>query len=84
MISAFLLLGLGLRRDREWRRYSAYSLVARLITLVFVALLFMSFAPGTLLGPLQIGGLMERILAVFTLFRYVVFGWRLYQTRTEK
>ncbi len=84
MISAFLLIGLGLRRNRTWRGWGTYSLIAAVVTLVLVALMFWLFTPGTPLAPLQLGGLMERVVSVETLAWYVVFGWRLYNTQTER
>src|SRR6266498_5390271 len=81
MISAFLLIGLGLRRNRTWRGWGTYSLIAAVVTLVLVALMFWLFTPGTPLAPLQLGGLMERVVSVETLAWYVVFGWRLYNTQ---
>ncbi len=47
MISAFLVIGLGLRRDSQWRGWGTYSLVAALVTLVLVAIEFWAFTPGT-------------------------------------
>jgi hypothetical membrane protein len=78
MISAFLVIGLGLRRNSRWRGWGTYSLVAALVTLVLVAVMFWVFTPGTPLAPAQVGGLMERVLSVEMLAWYVVFGWRLF------
>ncbi len=78
MISAFIVIGLGLRRTSQWRGWGAYSLVTALVTLVLVAVEFWVFTPGTPLASAQVGGLMERVLSLETLAWYVVFGWRLF------
>jgi hypothetical membrane protein len=78
MISAFIVIGLGLRRTSQWRGWGTYSLVAALVTLMLVAIEFWVFTPGTPLAPAQVGGLMERVLSVEMLAWYVVFGWRLF------
>ncbi len=77
MLSAFSIIGFGLRRDPHWRGWGNYSLVAALVTFVLAAIMFWVFTPGTLLAPLQVGGLMERVVSVETLAWYVAFGWRL-------
>jgi hypothetical membrane protein len=78
MISAFIVIGLGLRRNIQWRAWGTYSLVAALVTLLLVAVEFWAFRPGTPLAPARVGGLMERVLSVEMLAWYVVFGWRLF------
>ena len=78
MISAFIVIGLGLRRNSQWRGWGTYSLVAALVTLVLVAIEFWVFTPGTPLASAQVGGLLERVLSVEMLAWYVVFGWRLF------
>ena len=78
MMSAFLVIGLGLRRTSHWRGWGTYSLVAALVTLVLVAVEFWAFTPGTPLAPAHVGGLLERVLSVEMLAWYVVFGWRLF------
>jgi len=77
-ISAFIVIGLGLRRDSKWRGWGTYSLVTAGVTLVLIAVEFWAFQPGTQLAPAHLGGLMERVLSVVTLAWYVVFGWRLF------
>jgi hypothetical membrane protein len=83
VMSAFIIIGLGLRRDSKWRRWGTYSLVAAPVTLLLVAVEFWVFTPGTPLAPAQLGGLMERVVSLETLSWYVVFGWRLFGTQTE-
>ena len=78
MMGAFIVIGLGLRRDSQWRGWGTYSLVAAVVTLVLVAVEFWAFTPGSPLAPAQVGGLMERVVSVETLAWYVVFGWRLF------
>jgi hypothetical membrane protein len=77
-MSAFIVIGLGLRRDPQWRGWGTYSLVTAVLTLVLVAVMFWVFTPGSPLAPAHLGGLMERVLSVVTLAWYVVFGWRLF------
>jgi NADH:ubiquinone oxidoreductase subunit 6 (subunit J) len=78
IMSAFLVIGLGLRRNSQWRRWGTYSLVAAVVTLLLVAVEFWVFTPGTSLAPEHLGGLMERVVYLETLAWYVIFGWRLF------
>jgi hypothetical membrane protein len=79
MMSAFVVIGLALFRDAQWRGWGTYTLITALVTLILVAVEFWVFTPGTSLAPLQLGGLMERVVSVEVLSWYVVFGWRLFQ-----
>jgi hypothetical protein len=76
-VVGFFVVGLKLRSDSRWRRLSTYSMVAGPATLAVIAAMFGVFTPGTSLAPLQLGGLMERVLFIEILAWYVVFGWRL-------
>lgn len=76
-VVGFFLTGLALRREGQWRGWSAYSLVASLVTLVLIASMFWVFAPGTPVSSLKLGGLMERVLFIEILAWYVAFGRRL-------
>jgi hypothetical membrane protein len=78
IMSAFIVIGLGLVRTPQWRGWGTYSLVTALVTLVLVAVEFWAFRPGTPLAPARVGGLLERVLSVEMLAWYVVFGWRLF------
>jgi hypothetical membrane protein len=78
MISAFIVIGIGLRRNSQWRGWGTYSLVTALVTLMLVEVEFWVFTPGTPLASAHLGGLMERLLYLETLAWYVVFGWRLF------
>ncbi|HLJ81078.1 MAG TPA: DUF998 domain-containing protein [Ktedonobacterales bacterium] len=78
-VVGFLVTGLALRRDTQWRTWSTYSLVTSLVTLVLIAVLFWVWTPGTPLAPLNLGGLMERVLFIEILAWYVAFGWRLFR-----
>jgi hypothetical protein len=77
-MSAFIVIGLGLRRNSEWRWWGTYSLVAAPVTLVLVAVEFWVFTPSTPLAPAQLGGLMECVVYLETFAWYVIFGWRLF------
>jgi hypothetical membrane protein len=79
MIGSFTIIGFALRRNSQWRGLGTYSLVAALVTLILIPVMFWTFTPGTPLAPLQIGGLMERVVSIWTLSWYLVFGWRLFQ-----
>jgi hypothetical membrane protein len=82
LVSAFLVIGLALRRAARWRAWGNYSLAACLLTLVLTAIEFWVFTPGTPLAPARLGGLMERILYIETMAWYVAFGWRLFRMLT--
>jgi hypothetical membrane protein len=77
-MSAFIVIGLGLRRDSKWRGWGTYSLATAVVTLVLIAVEFWTFQPGTALAPAHLGGLMERVVSVETLAWYIVFGGRLF------
>ncbi len=83
IIAAFFAIGIGLRRNRAWRKWGNYSLVACLVTLVLVAIEYWVFTPGTPLAPARLGGLLERLLYIETLGWYVAFGWRLFRNPVE-
>jgi len=78
-IVGILLTGLALRHDTLWRRWSIYSLVASITTLVLIGTMFWIWTPGTPLASLKLGGLMERVLFIEVLAWYVAFGWRLFR-----
>src|SRR6266487_3306468 len=79
MVLAFLVAGLGLRRDARWRRYGIYSLAATAATVLLVAVMFWLFNPRAPAAPTHLGGLAERLVSVEALAWYVVFGWRLFR-----
>ncbi len=78
IMSAFLVIGLGLRRTSQWRGWGTYSLVAAVVTVVLIAVEFWVFTPGTSLAPAHLGGLLERVVYLETLAWYVIFGWHLF------
>jgi hypothetical membrane protein len=78
-VVGFFLTGLALRRDAQWHRWSAYSLLASLLTLALIAGMFWVFTPGTPLAPARLGGLMERVVFIEILAWYVAVGWRLFR-----
>ncbi len=79
-VVGFFIIGLKLRGDSRWRGWSIYSMIAGPATLVLITAMFWVYTPGTPLGPLHLGGLMERVLFVEILAWYVLFGWRLNRT----
>jgi hypothetical membrane protein len=83
LVSAFLVIGLALRRVAHWRAWGNYSLVACLLTLALVAIEFWVFTPGTPLAPARLGGLMERVVYIETMAWYVAFGLRLFNMPTR-
>jgi hypothetical protein len=78
-VVGFLLTGLALRQDTQWRRWSIYSLVAGISTLALIAVMFWVWTPGTPLASLKPGGLVERVLFIEILAWYVALGWRLFR-----
>lgn len=77
-VIAFFVVGLLLRRASDWRGWGTYSLIASLATLVLIGIMGWVFTPGTLLAPLRLGGLMERVLLIEIEVWFVIFGWRLF------
>jgi hypothetical membrane protein len=77
-VVAFLVLGLALRRDTQWRAWGSAFLVASLATLVLLFVMGWVFTPGTPLAPLQLGGLLERVVLIEIEVWYVALGWRLF------
>jgi hypothetical membrane protein len=78
-VVGFLLTGLALRQDTQWSRWSIYSLVAGISTLVLIAVMFWVWTPGTPLASLKPGGLVERVLFIEILAWYVALSWRLFR-----
>ena len=79
MVSSFLVVGLGLRRDARWRRWGIYSLAATAATVLLATAMFWLFNPRSPAAPTQLGGLAERVVSIETLAWYVVFGWRMFR-----
>ena len=80
MLSAFLVVGVALRRDARLRRWGTDSLVFAVVMVLLVAVMFWLFNPNSPAAPTRLGGLAERLVSVETLAWYVVFGWRLFRT----
>lgn len=76
-IVAFFVAGRGLRRDPRWRRWSAYSRLTGLVTLILTLIQFLVANPHAPLATWPIGGLVERLLVIVMLAWYAAFGWRL-------
>ncbi len=77
VLSAFLVVGLALRRTPGWRGWGLYSLAAAATTVLLIAIMFWLFNPSSPAAPTRLGGLAERIVSVETLAWWVIFGWRL-------
>jgi hypothetical membrane protein len=77
VLSAFLVVGLVLRRQPRWRAWGIYSLAAAAATIVLIAIMFWLFNPGSPAASTRLGGLAERIVSIETLAWWVIFGWRL-------
>jgi hypothetical membrane protein len=77
-VVAFLVLGLALLRSIQWRGWGIALLIASLTTLVLLFVMGWVFTPGTPLAPMQLGGLMERVLLIEIEVWYVALGWRLF------
>jgi hypothetical membrane protein len=77
-IVAFLVLGLALLRSIQWRGWGIALLIASLTTLVLLFVMGWAFTPGTPLAPMQLGGLMERVVLIEIEAWYVALGWWLF------
>jgi hypothetical membrane protein len=82
-VAAFLVVGLALRRAALWRGWGIYTLITSGATLLLVAALFWSLTPGSLVAPLGLGGLMERLLFIEIEAWYAAFGVRLFVSAGE-
>jgi hypothetical membrane protein len=72
-IVALLIVGWRLRHEFAWQRLGWYSLVTAIAAFVLATLLFIVANPAL---PLQLGGVVSRILIVQTLAWHAVVGWR--------
>jgi hypothetical membrane protein len=81
MLSAFLAIGLALRRDAHLRRWGTDSLAFAVATVLLVAIMFWLFNPSSPAAQTRLGGLAERMVSIETLAWYVVFGWRLFRIK---
>jgi hypothetical membrane protein len=77
-VVAFLVVGLALSRNTQWRRWGISFLLASLVTLVLIVIMDWVFTPGTPLASMQLGGLMERVVLIESEVWYVALGWRLF------
>jgi hypothetical membrane protein len=82
-VVAFLVTGLALRRDKRWRGWGNYTLLAGAVTLTLVLIMFWVFTPGSAVASLRLGGLMERVVMIVIEVWYIAFGWRLFRGASE-
>jgi hypothetical protein len=78
-IVTFFMVGLQLARNREWRAFGVYSLLAGMITFIVIVFMQLAFTPGSTLSGFHIAGLAERVDFVEILAWYGVMGWRLFR-----
>jgi hypothetical membrane protein len=78
-VVTFFLVGLQLVRNREWRGFGIYSLIASLATIAIIVFMQQAFTPGSALAGFHIAGLAERVDLVEILAWYVIMGWRLFR-----
>lgn len=82
-VPAFIVTGLFLRRDPAWRGWGTYSLVTGVVTLALAVAMFVLANPNSPV-PLQITGLIERILFVEMLAWYAAVGWRIFREASSE
>jgi hypothetical membrane protein len=75
-IVALFIVGWQLRRNQWWSRLGWYSLITGAAALLLVVLTFIFANPDS---PLQIGGLVVRILVLVLFAWHVVTGWQLFR-----
>ncbi len=78
-VVTFLVVGLALARQSEWRWFGIYSLIASVATIVVIVFLQLAFTPGSALAAFQIAGLAERVDLVEILAWYIILGWQLFR-----
>ena len=76
-VAVFFVAGLALRRNPDWRGWSAYSFIASVATLILVGITLWAFSPGSMISALRLEGLLERLVIYETLAWYAYSGWRI-------
>lgn len=75
-IVGFPVVGLLLRRSRDWRSWSRGLVVAGPVTLILAGWYFTTFDPMAAGDGEGIAGVTQRVLVTWILAWYVVLGWR--------
>lgn len=83
-VVAFLVAGLALRRASRWRGWGTALLIACAVTVVVLAVMFWSFAPGTTVMSTRVNGLMERLGVIEIIAWYVALGLWLFSGAANK
>ena len=76
VVAALFVIGFGLRKAPSWRAWSIYTIVTAVVALVTLLLTFIT-SQRSLSASVSIGGLLERLLVVEVLARFVAFGVKL-------
>ncbi|MET9023399.1 DUF998 domain-containing protein [Actinopolymorpha sp. NPDC004070] len=75
---AYVVVGIGLRRQPSWRRWGTYSLVAAAGAAVLVLAGYALLMPRSPLHTLRLGGLLERGDVLWHYAWYAAFGLRIF------
>src|SRR5262249_48181819 len=74
LVAALLISGWQLTQREEWSAFGRYSLATGAAAVVLIALIFRYANPQS---PVQLGGLLTRLLVLQTFAWHVILGWRL-------
>ena len=75
---AYIVVGIGLRREPRWRRWGTYSLMTAVVAVILVVAGYALLMPRSPLHTLRLGGLLERADFVWHYGWYVAFGLRMF------
>jgi hypothetical membrane protein len=73
LIVALFVAGSQMLRRESWRGFGWYSLATAAVAILLIALIMQFAGPDS---PIQIGGLLTRVLVVQTFAWHVFVGWR--------
>lgn len=76
-IATTIYVGRKLRGVAGWERFARYSRATGIGAGALVALSFVALNPNSPLEPLQLGGLIERLLVIELFAWHTMVGWRL-------
>jgi len=74
-VLGFLATGFFLRGIPRWRRFGTWLLFGSPLTLLLLALFFLTFHYDTMAAGIGVAGLTERILVIEVQAWYVAIGW---------
>ncbi|MBE1610187.1 hypothetical protein [Actinopolymorpha pittospori] len=73
-----IVVGIGLRRQPQWRRWGTYSLTAAAVAVMLVVAGYALLMPRSPLHTLRLGGLLERTDFAWHYAWYAAFGLRMF------